>query len=92
VRATPATPKVATPATPDEIPAPWALLGINTDVLCQLQERAARLTARNAELASQLREYATGVRAGVVLEEGKRYVYRDGELRSFTRSVGQRAE
>jgi hypothetical protein len=74
----------------------WTLAGINTDMLRQLQERAARLQERNADLAGQLHEYAAGGRHGVVLEEGERYVYRDGELvidtRPLRRTVQHRAE
>ena len=58
----------------------------------RLTTELARLRTRNAELAAQLREYATGTRQGVVLEEGKRYVYQDGELRPLVRTTQARAE
>lgn len=79
-----------------EPPEGWALLGINTDVLRQLQERSARLTARNAELTAQLREYATGGQPGIDMTEGTRYVCHDGELvkdsRPLRRSVAHQPE
>ena len=66
------------------------MVGINTDALRQLQDRAARMAVRNAELAAQLREYATGVRKGVDLEDGQRYVYSDGGLHIDTRRSAAR--
>lgn len=86
-----ATPNGATPATPTaDIPDGWAWCAVNQDDAARLLADAKQLRKRNAELAAQLREYATGARPGMVLSEGKRYVYEDGELRPWVRSVQQR--
>ena len=58
----------------------------------RLTAELARLRTRNADLAAQLREYATGIRQGAVLEEGKRYIYQDGGLKPWVRTTQARAE
>jgi hypothetical protein len=79
--------RAGTPAT-----ASAATQAPGSDKAERLTQAVARLRTRNAELAAQLREYATGIRQGVVLEEGKRYVYQDGELKPWTRTTQARAQ
>lgn len=77
-----------------QTPGQWASVSIDTNALRQLQE----LASEAGRLRALVREYATGVRKGVVLEltEGARYVCSDGELitdtRPLRRTVGVRAE
>ena len=108
VRATPATPKDATPATLPDIPEPWALAGINVDMLRQLQERASACALAdgfyqiengkpyriNGGMLTDFSAMEFGTEGEAVIRaSGVKYtVTRQETRRRLARSVQQRAE